>query len=50
MDGDPDLLAKQDSRAATNASDIVKEMVNVAKAITVGTMPCLFAEYTYMAN
>jgi len=49
LDGHPDLLAKQDSRAATSNKDIVNEMIKIAKTIQDGAMSFLFAEYTYMA-
>merc|ERR1719343_1027780 len=49
LDGHPDLLAKQDSKAAVNNKDILGEMVKIAKTIQDGAMSFLFAEYTYMA-
>lgn len=49
IDGHPDLLAKQDSRAATAAKDIVDEMIKISTTIQEGAMSFLFAEYTYMA-
>jgi len=49
LDGHPDLLAKQDSQAASNNRSIVAEMIKIAKTIQDGAMSFLFAEYTYMA-
>jgi len=49
LDGHPELLAKQDSKAQRNAQDIVAEMKKIAKTIQDGAMSFLFAEYTYMA-
>jgi len=49
LDGHPELLAKQDSKAQRNAQDIVSEMSKIARTIQDGAMSFLFAEYTYMA-
>jgi len=49
LDGHPDLLAKNDSKAQRNAQEIVSEMTKIAKTIQDGAMSFLFAEYTYMA-
>merc|ERR1719343_239956 len=49
IDGHPDLLATQDSKAKTAAADIVAEMIKISKTIQEGAMSFLFAEYTYMA-
>merc|ERR1740123_2962118 len=49
LDGHPDLLAKQDSKAQKGSQDTVAEMVKIAKTISDGAMSFLSAEYTYMA-
>lgn len=49
LDGHPDLLKNQDSKAQKGAADIVAEMTKIAKIIEEGAMQFLFAEYTYMA-
>jgi len=49
INGHPDLLAKQDSKAQKAAGDIVGEMTKIAQTISDGAMSFLFAEYTYMA-
>merc|ERR1719401_2211500 len=49
IDGHPDLLAKQDSKASTQAKEIVEEMTKIAQTISDGAMSFLFAEYLYMA-
>merc|ERR1719401_731347 len=49
IDGHPDLLAKQDSKASTQAKEIVTEMIKIATTIQEGAMSFLFAEYLYMA-
>jgi len=49
LNGHPDLLARQDSKAQTSAQDILSEMIKIAKTIQDGAMSFLFAEYTYMA-
>jgi len=49
LDGHPNLLAKQDSKAQKSSADIVAEMIKVAKTIQDGAMSFLFAEYAYMA-
>lgn len=49
LDGHPDLLKNQDSKAKKGAADIVAEMTKIAKIIEEGAMQFLFAEYTYMA-
>jgi len=49
IDGHPDLLANQDSKAKTAAADIVAEMIKISTTIQEGAMSFLFAEYTYMA-
>jgi len=49
LDGHPELLAKQDSKAQRNAQEIVAEMTKIAKTIQDGAMSFLFAEYLYMA-
>merc|ERR1719343_1466020 len=49
IDGHPSLLAKQDSKAATQAKEIVEEMTKIAATISAGAMSFLFAEYLYMA-
>ena len=49
LDGRPDLLAKQGSRAKAAAEDIVAEMIKISYMISQGAMSFLFAEYTYTA-
>lgn len=49
LDGHPDLLAKQDSKAQKAAADITAEMIKISKTIQEGAMSFLMAEYTYMA-
>ena len=49
LDGHPDLLKNQDSKAKKGTEDIVAEMTKIAKIIQDGTMSFLFAEYAYMA-
>jgi len=49
LDGHPDLLKTQDSKAKKGTEDIVAEMTKIAKTIQDGAMSFLFAEYTYMA-
>lgn len=49
INGHPELLAKQDSKAQKAAGDIVTEMVKISQTISDGAMSFLFAEYTYMA-
>jgi len=49
IDGHPELLAKQDSKAQASAKDIVQEMTKIAKTISDGAKSFLFAEYVYMA-
>jgi len=49
IDGHPELLAKQDSKSATQNQEIVAEMIKIASTIQKGAMSFLIAEYTYMA-
>jgi len=49
LDGHPDLLARQDSKAQSSTQDTLAEMVKIAKSIQEGSRSFLFAEYTYMA-
>mmetsp|Transcript_8014 Transcript_8014/g.8812 ORF Transcript_8014/g.8812 Transcript_8014/m.8812 type:complete len:136 (+) Transcript_8014:116-523(+) len=49
IDGHPEILANQDSKAKTAAADIVTEMIKISTTIQEGAMSFLFAEYTYMA-
>mmetsp|Transcript_96962 Transcript_96962/g.283410 ORF Transcript_96962/g.283410 Transcript_96962/m.283410 type:complete len:720 (+) Transcript_96962:97-2256(+) len=49
IDGHPEILANQDSKAKTAAADIVTEMIKISTTIQDGAMSFLFAEYTYMA-
>jgi len=50
LDGHPDLLANQDSKAKKGSADIVAEMTKIAATIQDGAMSFLFAEYAYMAG
>jgi len=49
IDGHPDLLAKQDSKAKQGAQDIVETMLKISGTISEGAMSFLFAEYKYIA-
>ena len=49
LDGRPDLLAKQGSRAEAAAEDIMAEMIKISYLILQGARSFLFAEYTYAA-
>jgi len=49
LDGHPDLLAKQDSKANKSAAESLEEMKKISTTISEGAMSFLFAEYTYMA-
>merc|ERR1719401_2916053 len=49
IDGHPDLLSKQDSKASSQAKEIVEEMTKIAATISAGAMSFLMAEYLYMA-
>jgi len=48
IDGHPELLATQDSKAQRQTADIVQEMVKISRTIAEGARSFLFAEYVYM--
>merc|ERR1719188_2194443 len=49
INGHPEILANQDSKAQKAAADIVAEMIKISTTIQEGAMSFFFAEYTYMA-
>ena len=49
LDGRPDLLAKQGSKAKAAAEDSVAEMIKISYMISQGAMSFRFAVYTYTA-
>ena len=50
LDGHPDFLTTQDSKAAKSNADILVEMTKIAQTIQDGAMSFLTAEYTYMSE
>merc|ERR550514_678114 len=49
INGHPELLKTQDSKAVSQAKEIVEEMIKISTTIQEGAMSFLFAEYLYMA-